>query len=543
MDPTRAKGHQYPFCHHSPLARHNPQPPQSNRQNPGNSNQCRKAVAYLIEDATVAEYVEKITHQLTDLKTPNNTPQSNTETTPHLNDMLTSIHDTLYKQTDAIQKTNEALERIQANRTASTDNHQQNLPYREALLNGRSPPTQVTTAHEARILNRLNISDRQIMLEVQSEKDNILKDAFPHETDPYGKIKSALNSWIENSDESNPPPKESNIRAISKYRKNKILIEANTVAAATWIKQNCDQFLQQLIGHPVKILGRMFPVVARFMPVLFRTDDKGARDLENSANLPPNSITRVSWIKNPESRTDGQRYANVKIFCSSANHANQLILEAGRFKHLGSNLRIHKDIKAPSTCNRCQTYGHISTGCPDESPTCARCAGSHHGTKCTSNAIKCTPCGSGTHQTNDENCPERKSRESAILNKNPETLSPYYTTYEPWTWGLNKTDSNHESPNQEPSKNTPSASASSMRQKKGNQQPKGKQGQQSTLFDGGIQRQQPPTGPNSNPIGTKKNSEKGNPVPTDEHSSMPSNTQPPNTTTAFPQPQPTNPNQ
>ena len=515
-------------------------PRRATDKSPDTVNNVIKAVAYLLKDAMVAKYVEKITHQLTDLKTLNNTPQSNIETTPHLNDMLTNIHATICKQTDAIQKTNEALEKLQANRTANIDNHQQNLPYREALLNGHPPPTQVTTPHEARILNRLNISDHQIMLEVQSEKDNILKDAFPHEVDPYGKIKSALNAWLENSDESNQPPKKSNIHAISKYRKNKMLIEANTIESATWIKQNSNQFLQQLIGHPVKILGRMFLVVARFMPVLFCTDDGGAHDLENSANLPPNSISQVSWIKNPENRTDGQRYTNVKIFCSSAKTANQLILEAGRFKHLGSNLRIHKDIKAPSTCNRCQTYGHISTGCPNESSTCARCASSHHATKCTSSTIKCTPCGSGTHQTNDERCPERTARENAILTKNPETLSPYYTTYEPWTWGLSKTEPSQESSNNEPSKNTSSASTSNTCQKKGNQQPKGNQGQQSTLFDGGIRRQQAPTGPNGNPTSMRKIDEQGNHAPTDEHSNTPSTAQPSNTSTALPQPQPTN---
>jgi hypothetical protein len=230
----------------------------------------------------------------------------------------------------------------------------------------------------------------------------------------------------------------------------------------------------------------------------------------------------------------------VKIFCNSAESANQLILEAGHLKHLGSNLKIHKDIKAPSTCNRCQLYGHISAECSDESPICARCAGSHHATDCTSSTIKCTPCGSGTHQTNDASCPERKAREDVILTKSPEALSPYYITHEPWTWGLSNSDSNNHTNNHEPTSQEPNKNSSrppNKRQRKGNNHTKG---QQTTLFEGGIQHQQQlPTGSNNTPIGMKKNNDQENHTPTEQSSNAHGNAQPPNTPNTTPITQPT----
>jgi hypothetical protein len=88
-----------------------------------------KVVAYLLEDATVAKYIEKIMHQITDLKILIDAHQPANETMSHINNMLTNIHNTVCKQTEAIQKTSETLEKIQANRIAATDIQQQHLPY------------------------------------------------------------------------------------------------------------------------------------------------------------------------------------------------------------------------------------------------------------------------------------------------------------------------------------------------------------------------------------------------------------------------------
>ena len=143
------------------------------------------------------------------------------------------------------------------------------------------------------------------------------------------------------------------------------------------------------------------------MPVQFQTNEEGAQELEISTNLPMESISHMTWLKNPERRSPGQHCANVKIHCRSAEDANTLILSSRRILHMGSQLHIHKDIRMPGTCNWCQNYSHIALNCKEELPICAKCSEPHRTMECTTGHTKCTPCGSMAHQTNDERCPER----------------------------------------------------------------------------------------------------------------------------------------
>jgi len=63
-------------------------------------------------------------------------------------------------------------------------------------------------------------------------------------------------------------------------------------------------------------------------------------------------------------------------------------------------------------------------------------SGAHPTLECQASTLNCTLCGSADHQTNNPVYPERQKRESAILTKDPEILTPYYSTAERWTWGL-----------------------------------------------------------------------------------------------------------
>jgi len=62
------------------------------------------------------------------------------------------------------------------------------------------------------------------------------------------------------------------------------------------------------------------------MPVLFSTSDESIRDLEKRANIAEDSISHVSWIKNPDHRSKDQQYTNLKIYCKTAETANKLIM-------------------------------------------------------------------------------------------------------------------------------------------------------------------------------------------------------------------------
>jgi len=278
------------------------------------------------------------------------------------------------------------------------------------------------------IQNRLNITACQILVEIQVLNVNtpIIEDQ--DKVNPLGQIKATINQWINSYNGAVPPPKKSSIHALTPYCNKKLLIETNSAVTVVWMKDHCGEFLKSIFSHPVKILGRLYPVVARFMPIAFSTNDICACELENSAKIPAHSISHVTWIKNPLNRSPMQQYANVKIYCTSAEATNCLILATGQFRHLSSYLRIHKDIKEPNMCNRCQQYCHITTDCKEENPTCAKCMEDHFTSKCTSTATQCTPCGSNEHWTNSNECPEWKACKAAILNKSPKALSPYYIT-------------------------------------------------------------------------------------------------------------------
>ena len=393
-----------------------------------------KAVAFLLKEAVVAQYIEQVLDQIS--QHANNIPTSlGTDTSMQVKESIDSLNATMQERVNSLQK---VIEDIKSAPSAT------NLPftnpeysYRDALLNNHQPAhLPPSTIHEARPMNRLNIKACQVLIEIQSESEYPLKDINPTENNPTGMVKTAANNWLANRDRDDPSPLNTIICALTQYSNKELLMETNTPEAAAWIRQNASHIFQSLIGHPVKALGRLYPVIARFMPVLFQTNETGIRELESNANLPEKSIAQTIWIRNPDRRSNGQHHANLKILCTSPEAANSLILGSGQISHLGLQIRFHKDIKAPGTCNRCQEYGHTTSTCKAESSKCAKCGDPHFTSECHSQTTKCTPCGSNEHRTNDVKCPQRIAREDALLTKKPELLTPYYITAERWTWGL-----------------------------------------------------------------------------------------------------------
>ena len=211
-------------------------------------------------------------------------------------------------------------------------------------------------------------------------------------------------------------------------------------------------------------------------------------------------------------------------------------MEDGQIKHLGSQLKTHKDIKTPSTCNCCQKYGHILAKCPDTSPTCANCTGQHSTASCTSSTTKCTPCGLPEHCTNSTRCPERYTCEEALMIKNPKALTPYYTMHEHWTWGIDP----HETmiiPELvfEPSKpNNPGPAPTYQCNRRNQSHTKGKKGQQDMLTSmfnhPNTAKPDTNTSPagaknSTNPNTTKPQEEQGNPVTDTQRHRNPSSSQ------------------
>ena len=459
-----------------------------------------KAVAILMEDAVTATYIKQITEAITKsdgIKVANPPDEDILRLLRDNTELLRTIS---AEHQEAIEKTNDMAAKIEGLQTKVTQVSSQGpltLSYRDALLsNARSvPPSIPSTPFEARLRNRRNIKACQVLVEVQSDHQDPLRAAYPDAGNPIDMLEQAANSRLTtDAGDLEGVPQGSSIRSIRQCRANRFLIETRSSDTAEWIKEHPDS-LQAPFRNQVKILSRLYPVVVRFMPTHFQTDSAGLRELETNAKLDPHSIARATWIKDPSRRTPNQRCANIKIYCETPEAANSLIMSSPQ--HLGSQLRIHKDIKVPSTCLKCQRYGHFVINCTETRPTCGKCGGGHPTLECdTHTTTRCTPCGSSDHQTNDPACPERQSRENAIMLKDPETLTPYYTTHERWTWGLpQREDVTPEDP--PPAPKRPSRPIQPHGPTKQQQRAPQRQG---TLLGSGFQRRPTTTGANSEPI-------------------------------------------
>lgn len=461
------------------------------------------SVALLLEEAVVAQYVGQIMDQLSWQSGDNN--PTNNATSVQVKDSIDTLSATVQESVVTLQK---AIDEIKLSPSPAqlTPNPQPINPkysYRDALLSNRQiTHTLLSTPYEAKLQNRLNIDALQALIEIQSENDNPLKDNNPSDECPTGKLKAVANNWLANRDGDDPPPPNTVIRALTQYSNKKILLEANTKEAAEWIRQNASRIFQPLIGHPVKTLGRLYPVIARFMPVLFQTNKSGIHKLESSANLTANSITNAMWIKHPNQRSKGQLFANLKILCTSAEVANSLIIGSGRISHLGSQIQFSKNVRAPGTCNHCQLYGHTATRCKAPAPVCATCGDNHFSSECRAQTTKCTPCGLVGHRTNSDECPQHILREDALRTKRPELLTPYFITAERWTWGLTEGNTPPQEANEETTyqyqRRKPLRSA--PRQRQAGKEPAKTQ---RTLLKSGFQRRTMQTGANSIPINPK----------------------------------------
>ena len=373
-----------------------------------------KAIAFLLKEAVVTKYAETIAGRLAGNSTLHTATQTNVETSNSIKESLETPNKTLQEQVDHVRVASEKIHKIHNSLSSTNTNTITNVTYRDTLVNGtlsthmtQPPPV---NSIEAKLQNRVNIEACQILVEIQRNNDPSTNDPALPDIDSMGRIKSALNNQLLNKDGENPPPPSSAVRAITLYRNNKLLIESINRETAIWLKENTEKVLHPTIGHPIKVLARTYVVIAHFMPVTFQANNKSIRELELSANLLAESISDITWIRDPTHRKPGQQFENVKIHCKSAEAANSLILGLGRINHLGSQLCLHKDTKDHNACVRCQKYSHIATGCKEEGFTCGKCGGDHKTWDCTSNRLKCTPCRATDHKTNDARCPKHIKR-------------------------------------------------------------------------------------------------------------------------------------
>ena len=431
-----------------------------------------------------ASNIIKATALLLDELTTKNDEPSLPNLTKQLETSATFLKQAASAQTEATNKANVLLgklEKLQVHLektpndtgfTPTAPTTTSPTPYKNALVNGKSnPATHTHTPTQHRMLNRLGIKACQLLVNYETgAHDKLVRPEAPN-VKPSLLIKDAINLWLNSPEDRNGPlPKKAFARTVQIFGNSRMLIEMNSPEAADWMRTNPDRILGDVMKCKTSILKRSHTVIARFMPTSFVISPTSLKILEEEQSLPPGSIQNATWIKDPTKRAPDQKFANIKLFCSSPESANNLI--TGPAYVMGSRLSIQKDIRTPGVCNKCQRYGHIARNCEETKDTCGLCGEEHRTSLCSStNERKCTPCGSNEHTTNHIDCPTYQQMEQAMIDKDPEAASPYFLTEESWTWGhqsssadilppppgshMHKNRSSHKKPNNPSQKDHP----------------------------------------------------------------------------------------
>ncbi|KAF5380418.1 hypothetical protein D9615_004726 [Tricholomella constricta] len=249
------------------------------------------------------------------------------------------------------------------------------------------------------------------------------KDASP------AQLVSKANTAIKKID----PRSKHEICAVKRLNNGEILMEANDETAATWVKDNADQFTEAL-GHGATIQRRTFNMIARFVSVDFDpTSAIQHMALTERNRIPQESIASIRWIKPIERHSPGQRTAHLLIKLYDQRAANDLAVRG--LYILGERISVEKDRKEPIRCYKCHDWDHVAATCVKSRSFCGRCGDTEHATTdCTSHELYCLPCGRKGHVSGDRrHCPTFKAKRDEMNARMPENSMPYFPTEEPWT--------------------------------------------------------------------------------------------------------------
>jgi hypothetical protein len=289
------------------------------------------------------------------------------------------------------------------------------------------PKTQ--DAMSQKIQNKQGIQHRQFVISFSPEAIDPPTDSSDSTN---AQIKAKFNDALLKATEGTAMKAE--VRTANVLSNGRILIELKDASAAKWLREGDNrETIAKLFDPNCFFIDRPYPLILRFVPVTFNpTSEEALRDLEAAHDLPANSITGASWIKDPARRSPTQEVANMKINCSSPEAANKLLTSAVRIGH--KIVGVQKETKEPARCNKCQLYGHFAVDCKASKDTCGTCGGEHRTSACTQEDRWCTACAVASHPSTSRKCPQFIRRLGILNTRNPEYALPYYQTNEEWTW-------------------------------------------------------------------------------------------------------------
>lgn len=194
---------------------------------------------------------------------------------------------------------------------------------------------------------------------------------------------------------------------------------------------------------------RTYPVIVKLAPITFDTSSsEDIRAIVQKARIDDNQVTETRWIKDPTKRVSTQKFAFLAVELRSPEAANAFI-SSGAYIH-GKRCEVKKFKADPHRCNRCQRYGHVTSICRSEQPTCGHCAGTHWTSHCdTENKQSfCANCRKSGHGAKDNECIKFSERIQLQDTRNPGRRLKFYPTVEAWTHQLlQQNDTRYLTPN------------------------------------------------------------------------------------------------
>lgn len=108
------------------------------------------------------------------------------------------------------------------------------------------------------------------MIEYETKGQEKLTRICPKHISQSQFIKDQTTQRLKPAEDGNGPLRENAFaRLVNTYDNSCMLIEMNSVESAVWMNTYPSRIIEDILGCKVKILGRTYPVMARFMPVSF----------------------------------------------------------------------------------------------------------------------------------------------------------------------------------------------------------------------------------------------------------------------------------
>ena len=244
-------------------------------------------------------------------------------------------------------------------------------------------------------------------------------------------------------------PLNSKFLGAKKLSNGGIVFDFNTAVAADWVK---NEFAKNL-GAMSIIKDRAATVLVEYVPIAHAPDALAeCRKIESESGIQDHALISTRWIKSPEQRVPGQRFAHVIAKFKDINSANYAIRDG--LIIAGKRIWARKLNKEPRRCLKCQKINvkHFAAEC-NGTETCATCRGEHRVAQCTernSGKVYCVNCKSNDHPSWNRLCPSFIALSKKMERQNLESSYRFFPTDEPWTWEQLYQDSSEESIMQAP---------------------------------------------------------------------------------------------